>query len=77
MSQEQPAAEIVTVDYEEFCRQRQEPGVAIVDVLPTQAFERSHIPSALSLPVADIAERAAEVLPDKSQEIIVYCGSFT
>ncbi len=54
-----------------------DPSLAIVDVLSREAFEAARIPGSLSLPLPEIASRAAEVLPDRNQEIAVYCGSET
>ena len=54
-----------------------DPALTIVDVLPTTAYEQGHIPGALNLPVAEVAERAPLLLPDKHAEIAVYCGGFT
>jgi rhodanese-related sulfurtransferase len=51
--------------------------LALVNVLPAVAFEEGHIPGSLSLPVDDVVARAPALLPDKSQEIVVYCGGFT
>jgi rhodanese-related sulfurtransferase len=52
-------------------------GAILVDVRARAGFDEGHLPDAISLPVAEIPERASEILPDPSQEIIVYCGSST
>ena len=52
-------------------------GAILVDVRARAAFEEGHLPGAVSLPVAEIAERARQVISDLSREVIVYCGSFT
>lgn len=49
----------------------------VVDVLSPESFRRQHLPGALNLPVADIPNRAAEVLPDRAASIVVYCGGPT
>jgi len=49
----------------------------LVDVLPRESFRSGHIPGALSLPLAEIGEKAATILPDLSTPIVVYCGSVT
>jgi len=51
--------------------------LALVNVLPAEAFATGHIPGSISLPLAQINERARHLLRDLSQEIVVYCGSFT
>lgn len=44
----------------------------LVDTLGTEVYEESHLPGAINLPLEDV-DRAGEVLPDKSAEIVVYC----
>ncbi len=68
---------IATIDHEVFRERRQDPSVAVVDVLPETSFVHSHTPGAINLPLAGIRDLADKVLPDKSQEIIVYCATFT
>jgi rhodanese-related sulfurtransferase len=54
-----------------------DPSFRILDVLPRVSFEEGHVPGAVSLPVAEVKERARALLPDLSQAIAVYCGSLT
>jgi rhodanese-related sulfurtransferase len=49
----------------------------LVDVLSPESFSSTHIPGAINLPVADIASRAGDLLPDKSEAIVTYCGGPT
>ena len=65
------------VDYKEFRQRRADASVAVVDVLPPTTYKHSHIPGAKNLPLAHLLELAKDVLPDKHQEIILYCASFT
>jgi len=51
--------------------------IVLVDVLSPESFVAFHIPGAINLPVADIAPRAAELLPDRHADIVAYCGSPT
>jgi len=51
--------------------------VVILDVLAPETFAHGHIPGAINIPVKDIRERAPVELPDRNQEIIVYCGGPT
>jgi rhodanese-related sulfurtransferase len=46
----------------------------LVEALPKTAFEHAHLPGAINLPPDQIAELAPELLPDKEQEIVVYCA---
>lgn len=68
---------IDVVDYDEFRQRRDDPSVAVVDVLPPTTYKHSHIPGAKNLPLSHLLELAADVLPDQHQEIILYCASFT
>ncbi len=52
-------------------------GFLLVDVLSADSFASVHVRGALSLPLADLPDRAAEMLPDRAAEIVVYCGGFT
>ena len=51
--------------------------VVILDVLSPEAYGHGHIPGAINIPVSDIRQRAPVELPDRNQEIIVYCGGPT
>jgi len=77
MSPESDHLDINILGYEEFRTRRAEPGVVVVDVLPKATFRHGHIPGAINLPLAQTLELAGDVLPDRDQEIILYCASFT
>jgi rhodanese-related sulfurtransferase len=49
----------------------------LAEILGPQYFARGHLPGAVNLPLDDLVENAARVLPDKSAEIVVYCASTT
>jgi rhodanese-related sulfurtransferase len=65
------------ISREELYRRLGDASLVVVDVLPKEAYNAGHIPGAVSLPLAELAERAQEVLPDRTIEIAVYCASFT
>jgi rhodanese-related sulfurtransferase len=46
---------------------------ALVDTMAEMYYRHSHLPGAINLPADEVRERAAEILPDKDAEIIVYC----
>lgn len=48
-------------------------GVVVIDALPTTAYDRGHIPGAISIPSDDIVARAPDMLGDRDAEIVVYC----
>jgi len=49
----------------------------LVDVLSKESFDTQHIPTAISIPGGELEKRAPKELPDKNEEIIVYCASKT
>ena len=54
-----------------------DPGVTILDVLPRESYAAAHLPHAVNVPLAELARRAAQELPDRAREIITYCGGPT
>jgi rhodanese-related sulfurtransferase len=53
------------------------PPLRLIEVLPLKYFQEGHLPSAVHLPEAEVGLRAAELLPDMGQAIVVYCASAT
>ena len=51
--------------------------LTVVDVLPSTAYQQGHVPGAISLPLAEVSDRAVTALPDKHAELAIYCASFT
>ena len=52
-----------------------EEGYIILDVREQDEYDAGHIPGAILIPYAQIAEKAEDVLADKDQLILVYCRS--
>lgn len=65
------------ISHQELVARLYDPTLTIVNVLARAAWSEQRIPRSLSLPVAEIPERAAIVLPDKDADIVVYCASPT
>jgi rhodanese-related sulfurtransferase len=65
------------ISREELYRRLASGSLVVVDVLPKEAYNAGHIAGAINLPLAELATRAHEVLPDRGIEIAVYCASFT
>ena len=65
------------ISQQELLRRLYDPTLTIVNALPRSAWETARIPGSLSLPVAEIPDRAHKVLPDKDADIAVYCASPT
>jgi rhodanese-related sulfurtransferase len=49
----------------------------LVEALPPSYYESGHLPGAINLPLDAIVPQAAELLPDKQTEVIVYCSGPT
>jgi rhodanese-related sulfurtransferase len=49
--------------------------VIVVDALPSSYYERAHLPGAINLVEAEVAERAASLLPDRHASIVTYCSN--
>jgi rhodanese-related sulfurtransferase len=52
-----------------------EEGYMILDVREQDEYDAAHIPGAILIPYTQIEEKADEMLPDKAQQILVYCRS--
>ena len=50
-------------------------GYILLDTRTQEEYDQSHIPGALLIPHTEIAQRAAEELPNKDQVILLYCRS--
>jgi len=48
------------------------PNVIVVDSRSTEAWEQGHLPGAVHLPTAEIADRAADVVP-AGYAVVTYC----
>lgn len=49
--------------------------IVLLDVRTQEEFDNGHIPGALLLPYDEIDQKAAQLLPEKEKEIIIYCRS--
>lgn len=65
------AGEAEEVGREELLARAQAGEVVVLDVRPAEEYAAGHIPGALSIPVAELAERISE-LPDDA-EVVAYC----
>ena len=52
-----------------------EEGYIILDVRTQEEYDEGHIPGAIVISHEEITEKAAEVLTDRDQLILVYCRS--
>jgi rhodanese-related sulfurtransferase len=49
----------------------------LVETLADTAYHHAHLPGAINLPPDRVRELAAQLLPDKGADIVVYCASPT
>ena len=49
--------------------------VTVVDALGGTYYEQQHLPGAIPLIAAEVADRAAAVLPDRGAPIVTYCSN--
>ncbi len=68
---------VAEIAHDELIRRLNDPTLAIVDVLPADSYRAGHIPHARSLPLAEVPALAAQVLPDRHQDVAVYCAGPT
>lgn len=47
----------------------------LVETLPEAAFQHAHLPGAINLPPDQLETLAPSLLPDKAEEIVVYCSN--
>ena len=52
-----------------------EEGCIILDVRTREEYDQGHIPGAILIPDTEIEAKAADLLTDKDQLILVYCRS--
>lgn len=65
------ANDITKEQIEEFTKR----GAILIDVRSPQEFEEGHLENAICIPDYEIMSIIDETIPDKEQEIIVYCSS--
>ena len=71
------ALAVPEISRDEIRRRLHDSALVLVDVLPREMYAAEHIPGAINLPLAEVEERALEVLPDRNADIAVYCAKFT
>lgn len=49
--------------------------VVVLDALGGDHYAQQHLPGAIELVEADVAERAADLLPDRAAAIVTYCSN--
>ena len=49
----------------------------LVETLAPTTYQHAHLPGAINMPPDHVKQLAAELLPDKQADIVVYCASPT
>jgi len=49
----------------------------LIEALSPMSYQNGHLPGAINLPTSQVAERAHGLIPDKTADIVIYCGSST
>ena len=49
----------------------------LFEVLPAMYWRKHHLPGAKSLPPDEVATLVPQLVPDKRDEIVVYCWNYT
>ena len=66
---------IKEIDREELKQKLAHPKKSVlVETLPPEQFRKAHLPGAINIPSDQIRNVAAELLPNKGLEVIVYCA---
>ncbi len=64
-----------TINRDELREAVNEGEVVLLEALPASYFEEQHLPGALNLPLDDLDELAARLVPDKDQPVVTYCSN--
>jgi ArsR family transcriptional regulator len=72
-----PVQKPATISRDEILARLQDRALAIVNVMPVETYRAGHIPESINLPIADIDSKAAQLLSNLSQEVVVYCAGAT
>ncbi len=65
------------ISHDDFLSRLTDPGHITLNVLPAELHGEMHIPGTGSLPLSEIEQKAATVLPDKTADIVFYCAGPT
>ncbi len=75
LTTDQAKARVEEVTPEQASRELAAGGVALIDVRERHEWDESHLEGAALIPQLTVADRIAEVVPDRSQRTLVYCAS--
>ena len=64
----------VDIDYVEL-KERVKTGAILLDVRSAQEYQEGHLEGAILIPEFEIGKNVEKIIPNKNQEIVVYCTS--
>lgn len=67
----QDRTQLAPITAQELLEELQAGSVIVLDVRPTEEYQAGHLPQAMSLPLADLENRLADLPQDR--EIVAYC----
>jgi ArsR family transcriptional regulator len=66
-----------TISRDELRARLDDRALVILDVMPKETYADGHVPGSINLPLAEIEEKARQLISSLSQEIAVYCAGPT
>jgi ArsR family transcriptional regulator len=72
-----PANYPAEISRQEILARLQDPALLLVNVMPKETFAAGHIFRSINLPLAEIENKARQLLPHVGREITVYCAGPT
>lgn len=54
-----------------------DPGLVLVESLPTPFYRKAHIPGAINIPHTEIDSMASSLIPDRNAAVVTYCLNLT
>ena len=64
----------IEIEYTEL-KERVKTGATLLDVRSAQEYQEGHLEGAMLIPEYEIEKNIEKIIPDKHQEIIIYCTS--
>ena len=72
--QSTPLPEVSSISVEETLALIAKTGVLILDVREKSAYDKDHLPNAISVPIGDLNQRLQEFEAHKQMDVVVYCN---
>ena len=72
--QSTPLPEVSSISVEETLALIAKTGVLILDVREKSAYDKDHLPNAISVPIGDLNQRLQEFEAHQQKEVVVYCN---